>query len=35
MGAALGVMPFLIVGSLINVVVAVVAYKGVHAGKLI
>ncbi|WP_457554239.1 ECF transporter S component [Desulfobacula sp.] len=35
MGAVLGIMPFLIVGSLINVVVAAVAYKGVHAGKLI
>ncbi len=35
MGAVLGVMPFLIVGSLINVVVAAVAYKGVHAGKLV
>ncbi|WP_300463593.1 ECF transporter S component [Desulfobacula sp.] len=35
MGAALGVMPFLVAGSLINVVVAVVAYKGVHAGRLI
>jgi len=35
MGAVLGVMPFLIAGSLINVVVAAVAYKAVHAGKLV
>lgn len=35
MGAVLGVMPFLIVGSLINVAVAAVAYKGVHADKLV
>lgn len=35
MGAVLGVMPFLIAGSLINVAVAAVAYKGVRAGKLI
>lgn len=35
MGAVLGIMPFLIAGSLINVVVAAVAYKGVRASKLI
>lgn len=34
-GAALGVMPFLIAGSIINVVIAAISYKGVHASKLV
>ncbi|MCG8618683.1 MAG: hypothetical protein MI802_20880, partial [Desulfobacterales bacterium] len=35
MGAVLATMPFLIVGSLINVVIAAVSWKTVRAGKLI
>jgi len=34
-GAALGVMPFLIAGSIMNVMIASIAYKGVHASKLL
>lgn len=35
MGAALGTMPFLLVGSLINVSIAVISHRVVHAGKLV
>ena len=35
MGAVLGTMPFLILGSLVNIVIAVVSYRVVRAGKLV
>jgi len=35
MGAVWGTMPFLIVGSLINVAIAVISHRVVHAGKLV
>ncbi|HBV98044.1 MAG: alpha-ribazole transporter [Peptococcaceae bacterium BICA1-7] len=35
LGAVLGVMPFLVVGSAINVITAAVAYRIIKAGKLI
>ena len=35
MGAVLGIMPFLLVGSLVNVLIAVLSYRVVHAGKLV
>ena len=35
MGAVMGIMPFLIVGSLANVVLAAIAYKAVSTSKLI
>jgi hypothetical protein len=35
MGAAIGIMPFLIAGSLFNILVAAIAYKGLKKGKLI
>ncbi|WP_419175028.1 ECF transporter S component [Desulfosediminicola sp.] len=34
-GAALGIMPFLIAGSLFNILVAAIAYKSLKKGKLI
>lgn len=34
-GAVLGLMPFLILGSAINVIIAAIAYKAIKAGKLI
>ncbi|SMD10666.1 alpha-ribazole transporter [Desulfocicer vacuolatum DSM 3385] len=35
MGAVLGTMPFLIAGSLVNVAIAVISHRVVHAGKLV
>lgn len=35
MGAVIGIMPFLIAGSLLNILVAAVAYKSLKKGKLI
>ncbi len=35
MGAVLGTMPFLLVGSLVNVAIAVISHRMVHAGKLV
>lgn len=35
MGAVLGVMPFLIIGSIINVVISAVAYKAIKGSRLI
>lgn len=35
MGAVIGIMPFLIVGSLFNILVAAIAYKSLKKGKLI
>ena len=35
MGAVIGIMPFLIAGSLFNILVAAIAYKGLKKGKLI
>ncbi len=35
MGAVLSILPFLIVGSLFNVLLAAIAYKAVSSGKLI
>lgn len=35
MGAVLGTMPFLIAGSLVNVLIAVISYRIVHRGGLV
>ena len=35
MGAVIGIMPFLIAGSLFNILVAAIAYKSLKKGKLI
>ncbi len=35
LGAAIGIMPFLIAGSLFNILVAAIAYKSLKKGKLI
>lgn len=35
MGAVLGVMPFLVIGSAINIIIAAVAFKAVKGSKLI
>jgi uncharacterized membrane protein len=35
MGAVLGIMPFLLAGSLVNVLIAVLSYRVVHTGKLV
>lgn len=35
MGAVIGIMPFLIAGSLFNVLIAAIAYRGLKKGKLI
>jgi len=35
MGAVIGIMPFLIAGSLFNILIAAIAYKGLKKGKVI
>ncbi|MCP4114952.1 MAG: alpha-ribazole transporter [Desulfobacteraceae bacterium] len=35
MGAVLGIMPFLLAGSLVNVLIAALSYRVVHGGRLV